>query len=186
VQGDDDFLARWSRRKAAARRGETAGIGPAAAGEAREAEPDLATVEGDAELPKAAPELPDIATLDGSSDYRPFLQAGVPKELRREALRKLWRTNPIINSLDGLDDHYITHDFTDGATVVADLRTAYRVGKGMLGAVEEPTAAPPDPPVAGTEPPATPTRLEPHRTKTPTWRRRRAPSRGPSPPDRSR
>jgi Protein of unknown function (DUF3306) len=110
--------------------------------------------EADAEPP--LPELPDVATLDGASDYRPFMQPGVPKELRREALRKLWRTNPIINSLDGLDDYYVTHDFTDGATVVADLRTAYRVGKGMLGAVEELTAAAPDPTVASVEPPAGP------------------------------
>jgi Protein of unknown function (DUF3306) len=115
--------------------------------------------EADAEPPP--PDLPDVATLDGSSDYRPFMRPGVPKELRREALRKLWRTNPIINSLDGLDDHYVTHDFTDGATVVADLRTAYRVGKGMLDAVEELAAAAPDPPAARIEPAATPRRLEP-------------------------
>ena len=40
--------------------------------------------------------------------------------------------NPIINSLDGLDDYYVTQDFTDAATVLPDLRTLYRVGKGML------------------------------------------------------
>jgi hypothetical protein len=114
--------------------------------------------EADAEPP---PELPDLATLDGSSDYRPFMRAGVPKELRREALRKLWRANPIINSLDGLDDHYVTHDFTDGATVVADLRTAYRVGKGMLDAVEELTATASDPPTGRIEDEPEPGRLEP-------------------------
>ena len=113
--------------------------------------------ETDAEPPP--PDLPDVATLDGSSDYRPFMRPGVPKELRREALRKLWRTNPIINSLDGLDDHYVTHDFTDGATVVADLRTVYRVGKGMLDAVEE-LAAAPEPPAAQLEGPTEPPRLE--------------------------
>ena len=59
----------------------------------------------------------------------------VPGDLRRQAFRRLWRVNPIINSLDGLDDYYVTQDFTDAATVVPDLRTAYRVGKGMLDAV---------------------------------------------------
>lgn len=122
---DEAFLARWSRRKAADRRGP-----PALAGEP--AEDAATTPDGAAPEPVA---LPDLATLDGSSDYHPFMQAGVPPELRRGALRTLWRTNPIINSLDGLDDYYVTQDFTDSATVVANLRTIYQVGKGMLDAV---------------------------------------------------
>jgi hypothetical protein len=123
VPADEAFLARWSR-KAADRRGEPT---------------DASETEADAAPEPAAPEppeLPDLATLDGRSDYRPFLRAGVPPELRRDALRTLWRTNPIINSLDGLDDHYVTQDFTDRSTVMANLRTVYRVGKGMLDAVE--------------------------------------------------
>ena len=123
---DEPFLARWSRRKAADRRAPPApAVEPA---EEAATEPD-----------EAAPEpleLPDLATLDETSDYRPFMRTGVPSELRRDALRTLWRSNPIINSLDGLDDHYVTQDFTDNATVVAGLRTIYRVGKGMLDAVE--------------------------------------------------
>jgi hypothetical protein len=54
-----------------------------------------------------------------------------------------------------------SQDFTDRATVVADLRTAYRVGKGMLGAIEELTPAPADPPAAAIDPAATPSRLKP-------------------------
>jgi hypothetical protein len=131
--------------------------------------------EAASEPSKPPPELPDIATLDGSSDYRPFMQPGVPKDLRREALRKLWRANPIINSLDGLDDPYVTQDFTDGATVVADLRTAYRVGKGMLEAIEELAPAEPSPAAAeGAAAPRLETRAEedidsapPRRTGTP-------------------
>jgi hypothetical protein len=187
VSGDEDFLARWSRRKAAARRGEAddaagcepggspepiggAGSHPLDRGEIRaagapnpgagspgEADPERPAAEAGAE--PAPSDLPDVASLDGSSDYRPFMRAGVPSELRRDALRRLWRTNPIINSLDGLDDPYVTQDFTDGATVVADLRTAYRVGKGMLDAIEKlapeaaggevAQAAPPREPPAG-------------------------------------
>jgi hypothetical protein len=123
---DEPFLTRWSRRKATDRRGAPGGASEPAA--------EAAAAPG----PPASepPELPDPATLDGTSDYRPFLRAGVPPELRRDALRTLWRSNPIINSLDGLDDHYVTQDFTDHATVVAAVRTIYRVGKGMLDAVE--------------------------------------------------
>lgn len=129
---DETFLARWSRRKA----------------EARLPEPEAVPEPGQDEIDPLQPlptetldpepiELPDPSTLDADSDYRPFMQAGVPPTLRRDALRKLWRTNPIINSLDGLDDHYVTHDFTDAATVVGDLRTLYRVGKGMLEIVDD-------------------------------------------------
>lgn len=126
---DQGFLARWSQRKLAARRAA--------------AEPERQPVPPEPEEPPL-PELklPDLGTLTAESDFRPFLQAGVPADLRREALRKLWRVNPIINSLDGLDDHYCTADFTDRATVVAGLRTAYRVGRGMLDAVERLEAEP--------------------------------------------
>ena len=123
------FLARWSRRKLAARDAEL----PAPVAEAPPAAPEPEQPP----LPDDKLELPDLDTLTGDSDFKPFLQAGVPTNLRRDALRRLWRVNPIINSLDGLDDYYCTADFTDKATVVAGLRTAYRVGRGMLDAVEQ-------------------------------------------------
>ena len=133
---DTDFLTRWSRRKAAARRAEdTEGDEIVAA-----AEPE-AVAEA---VPVEVPELPDPATLDIGSDFKAFMAQNVPSDLRRQALRRLWRVNPIINSLDGLDDYYVTQDFTDAATVVPDLRTLYRVGKGMLDAVVRPDEAPGD------------------------------------------
>lgn len=148
--GRDDeasFLSRWSRRKAEARR-----QGPIEP-------PPAVPEEADAGTPPAEPlELPDIASLDAASDYKPFLDARVPADLRRDALRRLWRVNPVINSLDGLDDPYVTGDFTDASTVVADLKTVYRVGRGMLDAVEEPAAlvAAVDVPEEAEAPPAEP------------------------------
>lgn len=124
-----DFLSRWSHRKTAARRAEAV---PQPEPQPTDGEPaPPAECEATSELPETV-ELPDIETLGAQSDYRPFMRMGVPPELRRDALRKLWRSNPIINSLDGIDDHYVTHDFTDRATVAAGLQTLYRVGKGML------------------------------------------------------
>ena len=144
MAADEDFLGRWSRRKAAARRRadepdqvEAATATPAAPPPPPEAEPD------------AVPELPDPDTLGANSDFRAFMARGVPTDLRGRALRRLWRVNPIINSLDGLDDHYVTQDFTDAARVVPDLRTVYRVGKGMIDAL----ARPDEPQVAEREPP---------------------------------
>jgi hypothetical protein len=127
MSDDEDFLSRWSRRKTEARR-------------VREPRPEeaagLAEPEPMPETPALpVPELPDPATLDAGSDFKAFLAPNVPGDLRRAALRRLWRLNPIINSLDGLDDHYVTQDFTDAATVLPGLRTIYRVGKGMVDAV---------------------------------------------------
>ena len=133
---DTDFLTRWSRRKAAARRAEASEGDEIVAAAEPEAMAEPAPVE--------VPELPDPATLDIGSDFKAFMAENVPGDLRRQALRRLWRVNPIINSLDGLDDYYVTQDFTDAATVVPDLRTLYRVGKGMLDAVVRPDEAPGD------------------------------------------
>ncbi len=148
------FLVRWSRRKLAAREAEP----PSPVDEAPPpAVP--AVVAEEPPLPKL--ELPDLDTLTSGSDFKPFLQAGVPPDLRRDALRRLWRVNPIINSLDGLDDHYCTADFTDRATVVAGLRTMYRVGRGMLDAIERTDAEEKQPAHLEGEPcPASGTALE--------------------------
>jgi hypothetical protein len=123
-----DFLTRWSRRKAAARREEQ--VEPEAVATAVQPEPEPDPTP----LPVEVPELPDPETLDAGSNFKAFMAENVPGDLRRQALRRLWRVNPIINSLDGLDDYYVTQNFTDAATVVPDLRTLYRVGKGMLDA----------------------------------------------------
>lgn len=145
---EEDFLGRWSRRKAEARRAVEAPPEPVEA----EVEPAPAAAQPEPQQPAEPPEppeLPDPETLDQSSDFRPFLADGVPAALRRQALRRLWRVNPIINSLDGLDDYYVTNDFTDAATVVPDLKTVYRVGKEMVASIRRldealPEAPPPE------------------------------------------
>ena len=75
-------------------------------------------------------ELPDIASLDKDSDFSVFLRQGVPEELRRRALRVLWRSDPVLANLDGLNDY--DEDFTIVHTVADAVRTAYKVGKGYL------------------------------------------------------
>ena len=49
--------------------------------------------------------LPPIETLDSKSDFTPFLKKGVSHLLKRAALRKLWKTDPILANLDGLNDY---------------------------------------------------------------------------------
>ncbi len=136
---DDGFLARWSRRKVATRPG---GTGQDLEPERRESIAPTATPEGpsapaagdkppaEAAESEVVAQLPDIDSLDDSSDFSVFLREGVPDAIRRKALRKLWRINPVLANLDGLNDY--DEDFTDAAMVVETLKTAYRVGKGYL------------------------------------------------------
>jgi hypothetical protein len=79
-------------------------------------------------------DLPDPDTLKLGDDIKGFMSKAVPERLRRRALRKLWRTNPVLACLDGLNDY--DDDFTDVATVFPDMKTAYQVGKGMLAHLE--------------------------------------------------
>jgi hypothetical protein len=76
----------------------------------------------------------DLDGLDAQSNYRPFLNQGVPPEVRSAALRRLWSSEPVFSQLDGLQDY--ADDFTDGAAVPSEpLATAYMVGCGFAGQV---------------------------------------------------
>ncbi len=123
----------WARRKAAVqseREAEEKAI------EARKIAEERAELEekSDEEI-LAELGLPDPDTLEPGTDVADFMKAAVPDRLRRRALRRLWRINPVLANVDGLVDY--GEDFTDAATVVENLQTAYQVGKGMLRHVEE-------------------------------------------------
>ncbi|MDV7340229.1 DUF3306 domain-containing protein [Terasakiella sp. A23] len=110
------FLSRWSQRKQDAKTApapepvvvaEEAPVEniPVVANEEPVQEEAL-TVEQEAMIA----DLPDVETLTPESDFSAFMQTGVPEELKRLALRKLWRSNPIFANLDGLNDY--DEDFT--------------------------------------------------------------------------
>jgi hypothetical protein len=98
--------------------------------------------------PREPDTLPDIASLGKDSDFSAFLRQGVSEEMHRQALRVLWRSDPVLANLDGLNDY--DEDFTVVRTVAEAVRTAYETGKGYLededsaepteggGAAEEP------------------------------------------------
>jgi len=74
--------------------------------------------------------LPDPDDLMQGDDFAAFLSNAVPEHLRKRALRKLWRSNPVLACVDGLndyDDDYLAQSIGQGA-----LKTTYQVGKGML------------------------------------------------------
>lgn len=75
-------------------------------------------------------DLPDIASLNAESDFSVFLREGVSEEIRRKALRVLWRSDPVLANLDGLNDY--DEDFRASNVLVEAVRTAYKAGKGYL------------------------------------------------------
>ncbi|UUV07325.1 DUF3306 domain-containing protein [Ruegeria sp. YS9] len=78
--------------------------------------------------------LPDPETLQPGDDVSGFMAKAVPDRLRRRALRRLWRLNPVLANVDGLVDY--GEDYTDAACVIENMQTAYQVGKGMLAHIE--------------------------------------------------
>ncbi len=80
--------------------------------------------------------LPAVESLEKDSDFSVFMHEKVPDALRRRALRRLWRVDPVFAHLDGMNDY--DEDYTDAALVVEGLKTVYQVGKGMLS--EDPEA----------------------------------------------
>ncbi len=129
---DDDFLSRWSRRKRGELPEQVAPPEPSGDEPADEEAPS--EEEGD---PEVIARLPDIAGMDDTSDFSVFLKAGVPEALRRRALRKLWRVNPVLANLDGLNDY--DEDYTQMTALGKGMKTLYRVGKGF--ATDEPDVA---------------------------------------------
>ncbi len=136
AESDDGFVRRWSQRKRKTRQDQRDADDPSAPGLPAESAQEAA-------VPAEAPDnLPDVDSLDESSDFTVFLKEGVPDIIRRKALRKLWRVHPAMAVIDGLDDY--DDDYTVSEALVKGLKTVYEAGKGYLDedeAGEVPTAA---------------------------------------------
>ena len=123
---DERFPGRWSRLKQEART-------PLPADEPQTA--NLPVPEG-AEPPAedtptiAAEDLPDVESLDKDSDYTPFMQEGVPEALKKLALRALWRSDPVLANLDGLNDY--DEDYKTMLDVGAEAMRKFREAEKKL------------------------------------------------------
>jgi hypothetical protein len=106
---DDDFLTRWSRRKREAAKPEPAPAERAAPApaEAPAAPPESETVD--------LASLPSLDSITDSTDITPFLRVGVPEELRRSALRKMWTSDPAIRDFIEIAENQ--WDFNDPASI---------------------------------------------------------------------
>src|SRR5690348_6627818 len=107
---DEQFLARWARRKQEAKVGH-AEPAPEGAAEANGA----ALSEGAAAEPvpaeAALSNLPPIESIDAATDITAFLRKSVPQELSRAALRRAWSADPAIRDFVGLAEN--AWDFND-------------------------------------------------------------------------
>lgn len=124
---EDDIFARWSRRKRRVAEEERVEIVKAAP-EAPASEPPAEDEDESALLERLG--LPVPESLKAGDDFSAFMRAGVPEFLRRRALRVLWKSNPILANLDGLNDY--DADFTSPELTKKILATGYRIGRGFL------------------------------------------------------
>ena len=139
--GEGGFLSRWSARKSQIARGEDVPDEVPAPEIADDAavEDDEDAALTDAELLEKY-DLPDPATVTEESGLERFLNGeGLPGRVRQMALRRLWRLNPLFGVIDDMVEY--GEDYTDAATVIEGMKTAYTVGKGYAKEVVEPEEA---------------------------------------------
>ena len=181
IADDENFVARWSRRKSEARKAEEK---PAEAAPPPELAPPAApAVSNAAAAPSGAgvrsavtaPQLPPIESLKGlTSDYRDFMQPGVDDNVKRSALKKLFR-DPHFENFERFEAY--CEDYTQGEPIPLAMLKTLEHAKGLLfdeekkeekGPVaEKPAAALPKPDEApqaqattNTESPAAPAQLQ--------------------------
>jgi len=137
-EGEGGFLSRWSARKTQIAKGEDV---PDEVPAPEIAEDDVVEDEEDATLTDAELlekyDLPDPEAVTEESGLEQFLNGkGLPGRVRQMALRRLWRLNPLFGVVDDMVEY--GEDYTDAATVVEGMKTAYTVGKGYKKDVVEP------------------------------------------------
>ncbi|MHA7870234.1 MAG: DUF3306 domain-containing protein [Salipiger thiooxidans] len=123
----------WTRRREAVAAEERAEAEAVAAADAAKTEAEL-EARSDEEL-LAELGLPEPESLVGGEELQRFLASQLPQRLKRRALRTLWRSNPVLACLDGLNDY--EDDFTDAAVVKEGMQTLYQVGRGFAERVQE-------------------------------------------------
>lgn len=163
---EDGFLARWSRRKRAAKAAAPSGSAaqPPRPEPPREASANSAS--GERAAATAAPaELPPVEAIDAATELRGFFADGVPPALLRAALRRAWTADPDIRDFVGLSEN--AWDFTAaqgvpgfGALSPEDVR--------RLLAGEDETAVAATPAPASPAPAPETTRDEPAHDREPT------------------
>ena len=124
------FLSRWAQRKSAS---QPEGEPPKDVIQKEQVDTE-GDIEEEATLSDeelcAQYELPDPEQCTESEQLDGFFEGQVPDRLRQLAMRRLWRLNPLFKFADEMVEY--GEDFTDAATVIPNMQTAYKVGKGYM------------------------------------------------------
>lgn len=156
MSDERSLLSRWSARKRAVE-AESAAAPAAEAAEGATEEIDADARAAELEANRLAAEAVDLETLDKDSDMSVFLREGVPELLRKTALQRVWRSNPVFANLDELVDY--GEDFGRKDLIMETFTSAWQAGRGYLKEVEAAADASPDAPeqLAAADPaPSTP------------------------------
>jgi hypothetical protein len=138
----DSFISRWSKRKSGNNIKDNSEVKKDSLEQIKEKETSLVEEDegeyedlNDDELLEKF-KLPNPEKIKKEKGLDVFFKKGVPDRLRQIALRRVWKLNPIIRFADAeINDYH--EDFTDAATVVEGMQTAYQVGKGYLSEILE-------------------------------------------------
>src|SRR5437588_4524802 len=103
---DEEFLARWSRRKREAK----AAVDAPPPAETPDPAPS-ATAENPANAEVDLANLPPVESITAATDITAFLRHGIPPELSRAALRRARAADPAIREFVGLAEN--AWDFND-------------------------------------------------------------------------
>jgi len=149
----ENFVARWSRLKRDTAKqtkdktpADAPGPKPGAAADEQGAEGALPAADALTEPAFDPASLPSIESITGSSDIRAFLQKGVPAELSKAALRRVWTTDPAIRDFIGIAENQ--WDFTDPTAMPGfgpleatdNVRELVAQAMGKLGQALDPSA----------------------------------------------
>jgi len=142
-KSDDDqdggFLQRWSKRKAAVKNENPALADDESLDDQNQA---LAAEEKpEASLEAAEDDLTDedlctkyeLTHPDQCEDPEQlddFFNRPLPDRLKQLAMRRMWRLNPLFRFADEMVEY--GENYTDAATVLPDMQSAYKVGKGYF------------------------------------------------------
>ena len=142
-KSDDDqeggFLQRWSKRKAAIKN-----ENPALADDeslddqnqalAAEEKPEASLEAAEDDLTDedlcAKYELTHPDQCDDTEQLDDFFNRPLPDRLKQLAMRRMWRLNPLFRFADEMVEY--GENYTDAATVLPDMQSAYKVGKGYF------------------------------------------------------
>jgi hypothetical protein len=105
MSNDTDFLARWSRRKHHAATDKIRQSKSESTPDDIVSGASAALAQGENRLPFDPASLPTIESIGAESNIRAFLEAGVPGDLARAALRRVWSLDPAIRDFVGLSEN---------------------------------------------------------------------------------